>query len=88
MRRGRQIVRRTERRKRVRFFSWWWLLEELEWRREREFGLVRNELSCGSLGRVEEYESSVLYFMSLRVWLLIEFCPLAPVSSQVGTILL
>ncbi len=45
-------------------------------KREREFGLVRNEMSGGSLGNIEECESSVLYFLTLRAWLLIEFCPL------------
>ncbi len=43
-------------------------------KREGEFGLVRNEMSCGSLGSIEECESSVLYFLTLRAWLLIEFC--------------
>jgi hypothetical protein len=35
-------------------------------KREGEFSLVRKEMSCGSLGSIEECESSVLYFSDIK----------------------
>ncbi len=43
---------------------------------ERVRFLVKNEYKCGSFGKVEGHESSVLYSLSWRAWLLIEFRPL------------